>query len=74
MRILNSCVIYKFQTVNHGCLPSQAHTFWSTAIRQDIRVALYFCSCELRWRSTECVLLPCFNALPEILQLWSALS
>jgi len=27
---------------------------------------LYFCSCERRWCSTECVLLPCFNALPDI--------
>ena len=66
MRILNSCVIYKFQTVNHGSPSSQPHTFWSTAIRRDIRAALYFCSCELPWRSTACVLLPCFNALPDI--------
>jgi len=58
-----------------GCLPSQPHAFWSTAIRRDIRVALYFCSCGLRWRSTECVLIPCFNALAaDILQLWTALS
>jgi len=57
MRILNLCAVGKFQTVNPGCPPSQSHTFWSTAIRQDIRVALYFCSCGLRWRSTECVLL-----------------
>jgi len=28
--------------------------------------ALYFCSCELRWPNTECVLLPCFIALPDI--------
>jgi len=26
MRTLNSCVIYKFHTVNPGCLPSQPHT------------------------------------------------
>ena len=26
----------------------------------------YFCSCKLRWRSTECVLLSCFNALPDV--------
>jgi len=31
-----------------------------------MRAALYFCSCELRRPSTECVLLLCFNALPEI--------
>ena len=66
MRILNSRVVYKFQTVNPECPPSQRHTFWSTAIRQDIRAALYYCCCELRWRSTECVLLLCFNALPDI--------
>jgi len=28
--------------------------------------ALYFCSCELLWRSSGCVLLPCFNAVPDI--------
>ena len=27
MRILNYCVVYKFQTVNPGCPPSQSHTF-----------------------------------------------
>jgi len=57
---------FKFQTVIPGCPPSPPHTFWSTAIRRDIRAALYFCSCELRWRSIECVLLPCFNALGDI--------
>jgi len=66
MRILDSCAIYKFQTLNPGCPPSQPHTFWLTAIRRHIRAALCFCSCELRWRTTECVLLPCFNALPDI--------
>jgi len=66
MRILNSCVVYKFQTVNSGCPPSPPHTFWSTAIRRDIRAALYFCSYELRWCSIEFVPLPCFNALPDI--------
>jgi len=48
----------KFQTVNPGFPPSLSHTFWSTAIRRDNRAALYFCSCELPWRSIECVLLP----------------
>ena len=66
MRIPNSCVICKFQTVYPGGPSSQPHTFWSTAIRRDIRGDLYFCSCKLRWRSIECVLLPCFNALPDI--------
>ena len=61
MRILNTCVVYKFQTVNPGCPPSPVHTFWLTAMRRDIRAGLYFCSCELRWRSTKCVLLRCFN-------------
>ena len=28
------------------------HTFWLTAIRRGICAALYFCNCELRWRST----------------------
>jgi len=27
MRILNSCVVYKFQTVKPGCPPSQPYTF-----------------------------------------------
>ena len=43
-----------------------AYLLCSTAIRRDIRAALYFCSCDLRWRSTECVLLSCFNALPDM--------
>jgi len=73
MRILNSCVVYKFQTVNSGCPPSPPHIFWSTAIRRDIRADVYFCSCELHWRSIECILLPCFNALRIFLQLWTAL-
>jgi len=64
MPILNSFVIYKFQAVNPGC-PTQPHTFRSTDIRRDIRAALSFCSCEPRWRSAECVLLPCY-ALPDI--------
>jgi len=29
MRILNSCVVYKFQTVNPRCPPSQPHTFFA---------------------------------------------
>jgi len=54
------------QTVSSGCPSSQPHTFWSTAIRRDVRATLYFYSCELRWRRTERVLLPCFNALPDV--------
>jgi len=53
MRILNSCVVYKFQTVSPGCPPSQPHAFWLAAIRRDIHPALYVWSCELRWSSTE---------------------
>ena len=34
-------------------------------IRQDMSAAS-FCSCKLLWRSVECVLLPCFNAQPDI--------
>jgi len=74
MGILNSWVIYKFQTINPACPPSPQHSFWWTAIRRDIRAALCFCGGELRWRSTACVLLSCFNALADILQLWTALS
>jgi len=64
----------KFQTVKPGCPPSQPHTFWSIAIRRDICAALYFCSCELRWRSTECVLLPVLTRCRIFLQSWTALS
>jgi len=31
MRILHSCVVYKFQTVNPVWSPSPPHTFWSRA-------------------------------------------
>jgi len=61
MCILNSCVAYKFQTVSPGCPPFPLHIFWLTAMRQDICAALYFCSCDLRWPSTKCVLLCCFK-------------
>jgi len=42
MRILKSCVVYKFQAVNPACPPSPLHTFWSTAIRRDIRAVCIF--------------------------------
>jgi len=74
MGILNSWVVYKLQTINPGCLASPQHSFWWTAIRRDIRATLYFCSCDLHWCSTACVLLSCFNTLADILQLWAALS
>jgi len=31
-----------------------------------ICAGFYFWSCDLRWRSTECLLLPCFNALADV--------
>jgi len=63
MSILNSCVVQQVS----NCQPwvpaiPAAYFLCSIAIRRDIRVAWCFCSCELRWRSTECVLLHCFNA------------
>jgi len=43
------------------------HFLCSTArIRKDISAAWYFCSCKFLWRNDECVLLPCFNAQPDI--------
>jgi len=47
MRILNSCVVYKFQTVKLWVSAIPAIYFlYSTAIWRDIRAAWYFCSCE----------------------------
>jgi len=63
MRILNSCVVQQ-----DSCTPASpaAHFLCSTArIQHDISAAS-FCSCKLLWRSDECVLLPCFNAQPDI--------
>ena len=71
MRILNACVVYQdsiLQTGVRAAAPASpaAHFLCSTAcIRQDISTAS-FCSCKLLWRSDECVLLPCFNAQPNI--------
>ena len=45
----------------------------SYSIWQDIN-ATSFCSCKLPWRNDECILLPCFHAQPDILQLWTAVS
>jgi len=73
MRILNYCVVYKFQTVNPWCPPSPVHAFWSTAVRRDIRAALCFRSGELRWRSTECVPLLVSMRCRIFLQLSTAL-
>jgi len=41
----------------------RSHTFFA---RTTSLLILCFCSCELRWRNTECILLPYFNALPDI--------
>jgi len=57
-------------TINSGCPPSPQHSFWSTAIRRHIRAALYFCSCELRWRSTVCST-PVLTCWQIFLQLWT---
>jgi len=45
MSILNSYVVYKFQTVNTGCPPPLSHSFWSTAIQQDIRAVFAVVNC-----------------------------
>jgi len=67
MRILNSCVVYKFQTVNPRCPPSQPHTFLLDChSTRHSRNLVFLQNYELRSRSTECVLFPCFNALPDI--------
>jgi len=60
----NSCVVQQVSNC-HSCVSAipAAYLLCSTAIRRDISATLYFCSCELRWRGTECVLLPCFNML-----------
>jgi len=75
MRIFNPCVIYKFQTVKPGCPSSQPHTFWSTAIRRDIRaqpcVLQLWTALTQHWVcSTSHVLTRC----RIFLQLWTALS
>ena len=58
----------KIRFFKQGCAPAcpAALFLCSTAcIRQDISAAS-FCNCKLLWRIDECVLLPCFNAQPEI--------
>jgi len=75
MRILISWVVYKFQTVNPGWPPSQPLVFWSTAIRRDIRAALYFFNCELCCRIALSVFYSPVLTRPRIFwQLWTALS
>jgi len=58
----------KFRSCKLVCAPASPAALFlcSTArIRQDISVDS-FCSCKLLWRNNECVLLPCFNAQPDI--------
>jgi len=68
MRILNSCVVmqvFKLSTLMSAI--SVAHLLCSIApIWQDIRTPWWFCSCKLPCCSAECVLLSCFNAMPDI--------
>jgi len=67
MRILNSCCsLPSFQLPTLGVHHPNRINYSSTAIQRDIRAALHFCSCELRCRRTECLLLPCINPLPDI--------
>jgi len=44
--------------------PVQLHIFY-TRLRRDISAASFY-SCKLLWRIDERVLLPCFNAQPDI--------
>jgi len=61
----------KIRSCKPGCAPANhAHTY--ARIRRDISAA-WFCSCKLLWGSDECVLLPRFNAQPNIF-VWTAVS
>ena len=71
MRILNSCVIYKLQTVNPGFPPSPPHTFWSTAIRRDIRAALYFAVVNCADAAFSAFFSPVLTRCRIFLQLWT---
>ena len=62
------------KTVNPGCPSSQPHAFWSTAIWRDIRAALWFCSCELRWQALSVLYSFVLTHCRIFLQLWMALS
>jgi len=61
------CSLARFDLANRGVRQLvQPHTLCSTArIRQNISAASV-CSCKLRWLNNECLLLPCFNAKPDI--------
>jgi len=71
MGIIDSCIIQQDSILETGvCLRQSSSTLsiCSTAcIRQDISAAAaWFCNCKLLSRSDERVLLPCFNAQPDI--------
>ena len=57
------CSFARFDLANFG--PATHFLCSTTRIRQDISAAS-FRSCKLLGRSDECVLLPCFNAHPDI--------
>ena len=68
MRILNSCVVLQDSILQTGVYASRSNhplRCSITRIRKDISAAS-FCSGKLLERSDECVLLPCFNAQPDI--------
>jgi len=51
-------ILKRFDLVNRGVRqPVQPHTFYARLLVFDKK---------LLWRSDECVLLPCFNAWPDI--------
>jgi len=68
MRIINPCVVYKFQTVNLRCPPSLPQCripfdrlLFDETFAQPCIFAIVNCA-----DVALCVLLPCFNALPDI--------
>ena len=58
----------KIRSCKPGYAPASpaAHLQCSTARIWRDPSAAWLCSCKLVWRSDECVLLPCFNAQPDI--------
>jgi len=65
------CSLARFDLTNQSvCKPIQPHTYARVLAFAKISAA-WFCSCKLLWRSDECVLLPCFNMQPDILQFWT---
>ena len=70
MRILNSCVVYKFQTVKPGCPPTQPHTFWCLidcySTRRSSSLVFLQLHTALTWHWVCSTVLLCFNELPDI--------